>query len=294
MNKNTILIRFIFLFLILGTVILISYEMTHVYGAAKITKQDLPKIGTEIHAGIDHLELKKIKFRQLLKLDGWAYLNKNDAESQIAYIVLYSQHKQYVFNSERVIRNDLPTALNNDKDNVQNAGLTSLIDMTKVESGSYQIGFYIVNNNASAFTLSNMTVNKSDSVIDIKENINSKQNIEIKKTLGKVQANLEEISNNNGIIKLKGWIFIEGVTSDKTKIYIVLKNKEKIVVYDTQTQFRKDVTNYFGGTQDYDKSGFTSNISQDDLGEGIYQVGLYVDNGESSGLYWSEESIGEK
>lgn len=294
MNKNRILLRSAVTFLLIWLVILISYEATHVYGAARKVELDLPKFGTGIHAGIDHLELKTIKFKKVIKLDGWAYINRHNAETQSTYIVLYSQNNQYIFDSQKVIRNDLPAALNNDNDHVENAGLTSLIDMTRVKPGSYQIGFYIMNNDSNEFTLSNMSIIKSDSGIEFKESVNTKQNIQIQKANSKVQANLEEVSQNNGEIRLKGWIFIKGKSLEGAKVYIVLKNQDKRIIFDTEPQFRKDVTKYFGGVQDYDKSGFISNISEVDLGKGKYQIGVYIVNGDARGMYWSEESIGEE
>ncbi|RUT42871.1 hypothetical protein EJP82_21820 [Paenibacillus anaericanus] len=293
MKKNKIIIRSLLSMLLVGLLLLISYEMIHIYGASNQYKFELPKYGSNINAGIDKSQVRKIKFRELIQLDGWAYINNYNADEQRKYIVLYSESNQYIFGTNKVIRNDLPAALNNTDDHLESAGFSSLIDMTNVKSGSYRIGYFIENKNQRELTLSNIIVNKIDNEITFKESMNKQQSTKIEKANENIKASIEEISNENGVIKIKGWGYLEGISSQGNEISIVLKGNNETLIYDTQSQIRHDVTKYFGGKVDLDHSGFVFKISRDDIKKGNYQIGIYIKNGQSRGLYWSKESIGE-
>lgn len=292
MKKGKIILAILFLCLLS----LIGYEITHVYGVSNHHNISLPNSDTNISGGIDKTEVKSSKFKKLLAIEGWAYIDNIDAEQQNVFIVLLSETNRYVFDTEKVLRGDLPTALSDQNNKVENAGFNGLIDTSNIESGSYQIGYYIQNGDSKELSYSGISVTKENNdKIEFKEILNNALNIKIDKATNEIQANIEEFKNENGIFKIKGWGYLENVSPEDSDIYIALKEKDskKLFVFDTQFQIRKDVTAYFGGKSDLDKSGFTSKISKEIIGDGEFQLGIYIKNGPLAGLYWSEESIGE-
>lgn len=291
MKKGKILLSFLSLCLFT----LVFYEFTHVYGTSHVHNISLPQQDRNINSGIDKIELKKMKSKELIGIEGWAYINDLEADKQNVYTVLLSNGNQYVFDTKKVLRGDLPTALNDQVSKVENAGLKSLIDMSNVKSDSYQIGFYIENESKREFSLSGLSVIKNDEKIEFKENTNNKLDLQLSEVETNVRANIEEVKKENGIIKIKGWGFLEGLSPDASDIYVVLKGEEskKSIVFDVQSQIRKDVTAYYSGKINLDKSGFLSRISKDNIGTEKYKIGIYIKNGTKAGLYWSKESIGE-
>ncbi|WP_379147302.1 hypothetical protein [Paenibacillus sp. sgz500992] len=276
---------------------LVYYEFTHVYGTSNVQNIELPGESNNINSGIDKIDVKKMKFKKLLRIEGWAYINDLQADKQNAYIVLLSKNHRYVFDTEKVERGDLPAALNDQSNKVESSGLRSLINMSELAADTYDIAFYIENGSQKEFSLSvsGLNVIKSNASIELKEKTNNKLNLQLDEVKDKVQANIEEVKVENGIIKIKGWGFLEDVSPELSTIYVVLKEEEsnKIIVYDTQTQIRKDVTAYYSKKLDLDKSGFISRINEDDLKNERYKIGLYIKNGAKAGFHWSKESIGE-
>lgn len=291
MKKGKMLLILLFICLLS----LVYYEFTHVYGTSAVYNIALPEQSGNINAGIDQAEVKKTKFKKLIEIDGWAYINDLQANQQKVYIVLFSKNKNYVYDTQEVLRSDLPAALNDQSNKVEYAGLKSLIDMSNVASGSYQIGFYIENGSRKELSSVGMSVIKDDSIVVFNEITNKKMDIKVNKEKGGIQANIEEVKKENGILKIKGWGFLEDSSSDSSAIYLVLKEEKsnQIIVFDTQMQIRKDVTAYYGNKEDLDKSGFIAKLRNEDLGVGKYNLGVFIKSGTSTGLYWSKESIGE-
>lgn len=285
--------KILLIVLFLGLFSLIYYEITHVYGTSANQIISLPKQDKNINAGIDKSDVRKTKFKKLIDIEGWAYINNIGADQQNVFIVLTSENNQYIYNTEKVFRGDLPSALNNQDNKIENAGFKGLIDTSDMVAGSYQIGFYIENGSRKEFSLSGISVVKNNSKIDFKENLSNKVDLILDKAKEKVQVNIEEVKKENGIFKVKGWGFLENGSPETSQTYIVLKRGESLFVFDTQLQIRKDVTANFGGKTDLDSSGFLAKIGEESIGKGKFQIGIYIKNGPLTGLHWSKESIGE-
>lgn len=234
--------------LMLGMLSLIYFEITHVFGSAKAYNVSLPDRDKDINAGIDNIGVRKIKFKELLNINGWAYINDIDATQQKVYITLVSSESQYIFDTEKVLRADLPDALNDKQNKIENAGLETLIDMSMVEKGSYRIGFYIENGSEKKLNLSSMSVNVENKKVEILEIMNNRTDLKLVQSTNEVKANIEEVRNGEGYVKIKGWAFLKGVSHESSEIYIVLKDQKnnQLTFFDSDSQIRKDVTAYFG------------------------------------------------
>lgn len=289
-NKN--IIKVVLSLLVMGLLSLITYEVLHIYGTASKYKERLPDIGRNIHAGIDQKNVRKIKFRHLIELEGWAYINNYNAESQTVYIVLLSEKEHYIFGTQKVLRNDLPSALNDPTNSVENAGFSTLIDMSNVEEGTYSIGYYIKNEDQEELSLSGTLVKNNNKEITFEDKMNQLQKLKIEESNTDITVNIEEIVIGEEETRVKGWGYLDNVSSKGSEIFILLQGENETLIYDTQSLIRKDVSNYFNGGNELDYSGFIFRIKNRDL-IGRYKVGIYITNEQLSGLFWSRESIGE-
>lgn len=293
MRKRKALLIFIFTILFGGLISLTYYEVTNVFGTSNRIGIELPSNGKSINASIEKKEIREIKSKKLISLEGWAYIRDYNAEDQKVYLVLSSEKQKYIFDTQVLLRGDLPSALHNTTDNLENAGFKALIEMSDIKDNTYRLGFMIVNGDRKESVMSNATLVKNDMKIEFKDHENEIQNISLEKTNTPINVNLEAIENEENLIKVKGWGYLEGGSLDKSKTYLVLKREQKTLIFDTQPQIREDVTAYFGGKLDLDNSGFSVVINTKDLNNEKYQVGVYIINGQKHALYWSKESMGE-
>ena len=116
--------------------------------------------------------------------------------------------------------------------------------------------------------------------------------IELKKANREITNYFEYINILENKLTILGWGFIKGLNSDSMKSYILLKSKDSLSVFSANIQIRKDVTEYFKGNGiNYDSTGFSVQIPVYNLEKGHYQVGLYIEKGDQTGIVYSDKYI---
>jgi hypothetical protein len=78
---------------------------------------------------------------------------------------------------------------------------------------------------------------------------------------------------------LNGWVIAKDIDSKKSRVYVVLKSDSETYLYNTKSQLREDVGDYFK-SYNYNNSGFYCAASKKELKPGIYRVGLIVHTDE--------------
>jgi hypothetical protein len=102
--------------------------------------KDLPPHSSEIISNLDVFELKG----NYIKINGWAALENHNSENKKISIVLISEKRKYIFQTDMVIRNDV-TAARSNKFNYNFSGF-SLKAKKNLEKGRYKIGVIITDN----------------------------------------------------------------------------------------------------------------------------------------------------
>lgn len=281
--------------LILGLFALTIYEALHVFGTARQHKYELPNEDVNIIFNLDNADVATIKSKKILELDGWAFIRDVDAYNQKIYITLVSELNNYIFDVEQKKRNDVASIFNNFDKHLDQSGFSTKFQMDNVKNGIYKIGIFIKNGDQSELAFTDLSVSRTEGNVEISQTKSELIDTRIiKNAESKVVANLEEVSFNDDTFKIKGWAFLqdEDITDD-TKIVLLLKSAGETLAFNTQRQLREDVTDYYEGKLDVDRSGFISRVNKNILKDETYKVGVYVSNSKGSGIFWSNESIGE-
>lgn len=84
------------------------------------------------------------------------------------------------------------------------------------------------------------------------------------------------VTNGDGELYLSGWAFIEGVSSDSTKTYLLLDNEENTFILSADKTEREDIAELYGDGSEYKRSGFEAVIENDMLSAGKYRLYLYL------------------
>jgi hypothetical protein len=103
---------------------------------------------------------------------------------------------------------------------------------------------------------------------------------------------LERIDNRTEIIEIEGWAFLEHQNTDDSRIYVVLKSKAHIYVFDTIPRKRIDIVKGFSDLSlNLDYSGFMANIPAGKISNGEYIIGIYIGNEDTNALQYTDEVI---
>jgi hypothetical protein len=119
-----------------------------------------------------------------------------------------------------------------------------------------------------------------------------KVTLKFKELTSKINCYFDIMDVSKSSIKLVGWGFLEGLNSDSLKTYILFKKNEQIISYNTVLQIRKDLTTGFIKTGlNLDSAGFQVKIPANNFEKGQYQLGLYIEKGNNSGILFSDKYV---
>jgi hypothetical protein len=93
-----------------------------------------------------------------------------------------------------------------------------------------------------------------------------------------IRYNLEVVEHNQNILRVDGWVFIEGVENKHLEKIVLLQDVtgDQEYFYSTSTENRRpDVSEAFNGR--YDLSGFFSSIDTSVLPSGFYKIGVVLE-----------------
>ena len=76
------------------------------------------------------------------------------------------------------------------------------------------------------------------------------------------------------------------------KSYVLLKKNEIVTIFSTNVKTRKDVAFVFKEMKmNLDSVGFSAHFSAGNLGKGHYQVGLYIEKGNQTGIIYADKYV---
>lgn len=111
------------------------------------TTVDISKFGTLSQQNGDALMYNLETFENdgtTIKASGWAYFDKQEAVKSSGALIMIKDGKATRMVMQKVNRPDV-TAYFKNEFNVDNSGFSATYDLSKLESGKYQIGIYLVN-----------------------------------------------------------------------------------------------------------------------------------------------------
>ena len=104
-----------------------------------------------------------------------------------------------------------------------------------------------------------------------------------------MKINIEKIDQDKEKINIYGWALIENINSNKYNIYLVLKSDDAEFFYSTNLIKRKDVSNHFSGNYDY--SGFSVYLWDNNFIEGEYKIGIIISTRDGTFGTLSDKTI---
>ncbi len=270
-------------------------------GEAKLVKMDLPGETQYIKFGIDELKLEKVKWKDALFIKGWVFRQDVKEKKRDVYLVLKSKNSNLIFEIEKdqLNRPDV-TKYFLLKGGTDNHGFEMSIPLSRLKENTYQVGFVILDETGKHFTMTSkelvifkgsVKIYDFDSLMDAK--INSNQvSIKLKIPNCNIKSDFETISCTGNKLTITGWGFLQGLDSDSMKSYVLLKKNEIVTIFSTNVKTRKDVAFVFKEMKmNLDSVGFSAHFSAGNLGKGHYQVGLYIEKGNQTGIIYADKYV---
>ncbi|MEC4003521.1 DUF6311 domain-containing protein [Flavobacterium sp. SUN052] len=230
---------------------------------------------------------KNIYRNDIIQLNGWAikndsYENKNDS----IYILLTNENKTFLYKTNPTKRPDVTAAKN--KGNLNNAGFSISIYTDKLNQEKYSLAIAIKDkNNKWTYQL----VDQSPK-FDLKKKAPPLLLDIIPKSTGNIIGNVEKAELQAGNIYIEGWAAINKQDATSSQIKVTLNNGKIIYEIETDKTLREDVTSSIKDNFNYNDSGFSVRLKQNQIKAGQYKVGILItDKNSKKAVLFSDKTL---
>lgn len=260
------------------------YSSDYIYGSAlkvegesKKSSTSVPPQNKDIITSIESIDVVKIKWKDLIRIQGWAVKPQQASSKNDYRIILKSKDNQLVYDTFNWERPDIY-----DLHKVKNSGFTSLIAKDAIRDGRYRIGIVNTNPDSQYLAYTDNYISKINSLFFDKF-IGQRVNMEIPRRRHLLDFRLEAVQP----ITLKGSEFIRiqcfalATIDEDTSAYIVLNDGSQHLIYDAISVKRPDVVSAFKNPQ-LINSGVETYIPNDSFINGDYGIGILLVDNEAS------------
>ena len=117
-----------------------------------MVKIELPGASNNIRFSIANLDVEDT----FIRINGWAFIEGQDARNSQIFIVLFSPQKTYVVDTHGQKRRDVSEVLG--IENLDDSGFVSVIKKGILDKGEYEVGIYIKKEGVDAYQSINRSV----------------------------------------------------------------------------------------------------------------------------------------
>jgi len=226
-------------------------------------------------------------------MNGWAFIWGYNTKDMQIYIVLKSDSNTYIFDTEsrnwpHVTRTYKELNLNLDK-----CGFITTIPSRKIKDGIYAIGIYIKKGDIESLKYTTEVVIKSKDTVVSTSFTSKLQQIILPEESGNIGFRInfirEQKDGEKEFVKIYGWAYIKGYETKNSQTYLVLKSDINTYVFDTIPRYTWWVPDDLGITYlGLDWAGFQARIPEEQLENGTYEIGVYIDKGYIEDLQYTD------
>jgi len=134
-------------------------------GEAQIHQRRLPAETNNIRYSFDSLEINDQTY---LDIQGWTFIEHEDTENREIYVILKSADREFIFNAETTMRQDITKYFKELDLDLDHSGFMARIPVRKIANGQYTVGLYIKKNSIEALQYTQKTILKSGGTVQVK------------------------------------------------------------------------------------------------------------------------------
>lgn len=220
----------------------------------------------------------------MLEISGWGYIDNMDCMQQKVYVQLDNGTAQKTYTTEKIDRPDVAKGFGNQQYTL--SGYRTKISLEDLVAGTYQLGLLVKNGDTIAGTIKGTVQIDEDgdvSYTTAKDIIKTFESEKVENLIAQedlVYSSVDLVSNNNTMLEIVGWGFIENMDCSQQTVYVKLNGGTGSGTYTTEQKIRSDVAEGYKNEQ-YAASGYSAEIPLKQLGAGSYQLELFVKNGDT-------------
>lgn len=122
---------------------------------------DVPNSTKDIQYSFDIIKNEKSGWKELLTIQGWAFIEYQNAKNSSIYLVLDNGTARYVFTTSSMKRPDLTKFLHPEL-NLDNSGFEANLPKVLIDEKNYQLGILIENQNVQKYILTSYYCTKGN------------------------------------------------------------------------------------------------------------------------------------
>ncbi|MEJ1240031.1 hypothetical protein WBG78_17960 [Chryseolinea sp. T2] len=100
------------------------------------------------------------------------------------------------------------------------------------------------------------------------------RSLKVPEPIGTIKAAFEIEPDNDYLMIPNGWAFIDGTDYNNMLTHVILRNKQRTLVYETHRKSRPDLSIEF--SRNVDNSGFSLIVKKTDIPDGLYDFGFFI------------------
>jgi hypothetical protein len=268
---------------------------------AKIADIRIPLETRTIKSSLDVIENSKLRWKDAVTIQGWVAKVNVTKENRALYLVLKSKTNTFIYQVEdnSIKRPDVTKALDLNPA-INNHGFALTFPLKPVKGDSYKMGFVIEDETGSYYASINKVLTipaDGDSAITVKAGsepttIAQQVTLSVNEPNRGVEYFFDKINQSEDYVTVSGWGYLKGLDATSKSTYLLLKKDKNVSIFNVGLRIRKDVTKAFSKENlNLDSSGFVSSIPAENLEKGQYQLGLYIVQGNQTGVVYSKKVI---
>lgn len=272
-----------------------------VEGEARRIEMNLPNETQNLKYFIDECKIQKLKWKDAILIRGWVFKENVTSGNREVFLVLESKERQLVFKIDKgTIQRPDVSAVFHLPGSIQNHGFELNVPLNLLRESSYRVGFVIKDETGKYFMMTSQALSISNDAVSLKDfgsvlGLKPKSkpaSIKLKAPTATIMYFIDKINIKNNFTQIYGWGYLQGMNSESVKTYILLKKNEQVIAFSVDVLVRKDVTNYYKESHlNLDSCGFLAEIATESLERGHYQVGLYIEKGNQTGMIFSDKYL---
>jgi Family of unknown function (DUF6311) len=237
--------------------------------AKPVPMRNLPNLFKPLKFGVDIFEDRK----EDVIIEGWAFPEAGYCPSCKSSLVAHSKETKYKLELTNVPRPDIVSFFKNPA--ILNAGFQIRFKKDFEEKGLYQFSLLLEDTlgNTVYFEPINRTLK-----IGFGEFASPK--VLKNSTYGRdsVVAFIDLIDDSIDYYKIDGWAFINKLSTNFSKNYLVLKSSLNSYRLGVDPVLRPDIKDFYHLNYNTDSAGFTVKFRKKDVKPGRYEIGVFVRN----------------
>lgn len=303
-SKKKIILIVLVLLLVVAAIFGMYYYYSTVItveGEGQLVEMTIPGETNDLTMAIEDAHTEKVKLKKILVIKGWIFRQGVEKKEREVFLILKSDNETLIFDipNDALLRSDV-TKYFKMGISTHNHGFELSIPFGLLKEKNYQVGFIISDETGCYYTtyIKDLNIGEGSVTLNMREkNLNNQTNYApvtrtLKPSNHKILAYVEKVSMANDVITVDGWGYLVGMNADSMKTYLLAKMNDSINVFSVMVVNRGDVTAYFKDQKlNFDRSGYRAQIGVKSLKRGKYQLGIYIEKGNQTGIMFSEKTI---